>query len=305
MSSLMFDLVAIGHTARDEFEGDLDWRIGGTAVYAAAAAARLGDRVALLTRAGPRERERLAAHSAELGIELHALESETTTTFAFRYVDGKRKLRLKSRARAIGAEAVPAALRNTRSVVLASIAHELDLSLFDAFADVPRVLAAQGYLRSWDADGSVHRREWDEADDILGRVAVAVVSEEDVEGDLELARGWARTAPVIVTVAERGAILLRGGREVLVPGFAVDRVVDPTGAGDAFCAGLALSLADGNDLEKAARFANAVASFAVEAVGVAGLATREKVEARMRAHTPSSSASRSPSGGAPPGRTIP
>jgi len=301
----MFDLVTIGHAARDEFEGDPEWRIGGTAVYAAAAAARLGERVALLTRAGPHERERLAARCAELGIELHALESETTTTFAFRYVDGKRKLRLKSRARGIGAQAIPAALRETRSVVLASIAHELDPSLFDAYANVPRVLAAQGYLRSWDADGSIHRRDWDDAHDVLGRVAVVVVSEDDVEGDLELARGWSGTAPVIVTVAERGAILLRGGREILVPGYAAERVVDPTGAGDAFCAGLGLSLADGHDLEEATRYANAVASFAVEAVGVAGLATREQVEARMRAHTPSSSASRTPSGGAPPGRTIP
>ena len=297
----MFDLVAIGHAARDEFEGDPEWRIGGTAVYAAAAAARLGDRVALLTRAGPRERERLASRCAELGIELYALDSETTTTFAFRYVDGKRKLRLKSRARGIGAEEMGTRLGSWP----ASIAHELDLSLFDAFAEVPRVLAAQGYLRSWDADGRVHRRDWDDAHDVLGRVAVAVVSEEDIEGDLELARGWARAAAVIVTVAERGAILLRGGREILVPGYVAERVVDPTGAGDAFCAGLALSLADGNNLEEAARYANAVASFAVEAVGIAGLATREQVEARMRAHTPSSSASRTPSGGAPPGRTIP
>jgi len=57
----MFDLVTIGHTARDEFEGDPEWRIGGTATYAAAAAACLGDRVALLTRVGPKERDRLAA----------------------------------------------------------------------------------------------------------------------------------------------------------------------------------------------------------------------------------------------------
>ena len=53
----MFDLVSIGHAARDEFEGDPQWRIGGTATYAAAAAACLGDRVALLTRVGPNERE--------------------------------------------------------------------------------------------------------------------------------------------------------------------------------------------------------------------------------------------------------
>jgi len=297
----MFDLVSIGHAARDEFEGDPQWRIGGTATYAAAAAACLGDRVALLTRVGPNERERLAARCQELGIELHALESAVTTTFSFRYVDGRRRLKLKARAKGIGAEAIPAALRETRSVVLASIAHEIEPSVFEMYAEVPRVLAAQGYLRSWDADGTVRRRDWDEAHDVLERVSVAVVSEEDIEGDFELARGWARAAPMIVTIAERGAIVLRGGREVEIGGFPADELVDQTGAGDAFCAGLALALADGDDLEKATRFANAVASFAVEGVGTIALATREKVEARMRRHSSSVSSSDE----APPGRTIP
>jgi len=298
----MFDLVTIGHTARDEFEGDPEWRIGGTATYAAAAAACLGDRVALLTRVGPKERDRLAARCKELGVELHALESAVTTTFSFRYVDGRRHLRLKARAKGIGADAIPTALRETRSVVLASIAHEIERSVFDLYGGVPRVLAAQGYLRSWDADGTVRRREWEEAHDLLAHVSVAVVSEEDIEGDLGLARGWARTAPVIVTIAERGAIVLRGGREVEVGGFPADEVVDQTGAGDAFCAGLALALADGDDLEAATRFANAVASFAVEGVGTLALATREQVQARMQRH---SSSSLSSSEGAPPGRTIP
>jgi sugar/nucleoside kinase (ribokinase family) len=297
----MFDLVAIGHAARDEFEGDPEWRIGGTATYAAAAAACLGDRVALLTRVGPHERDRLAARCRELGIELHALESAVTTTFSFRYVDGRRRLRLKARAKGIGAEAIPAALRETRSVVLASIAHEIEPSVFDLYGDVPRVVAAQGYLRSWDADGTIRRREWDDARDVLERVSVAVVSEEDIEGDLDLARGWAKTAPVIVTIAEKGAIVLRGGREVEVGGFPAE-VVDQTGAGDAFCAGLALALADGDDLEGATRFANAVASFAVEGVGTIALAPREKVQARMQRH---SSSSMSSSDNAPPGRTIP
>jgi sugar/nucleoside kinase (ribokinase family) len=298
----MFDLVTIGHTARDEFEGDPEWRIGGTATYAAAAAARLGDRVAILTRVGPKERERVTARCRELGIELHALESEVTTTFSFRYVDGRRHLRLKARAKSIGAGAIPNALRETRSVVLASIAHEIEPSVFDLYGGVPRVVAAQGYLRSWDADGTVRRRDWDEARDVLERASVAVVSEDDIEGDLDLARGWARTAPVIVTVAERGAIVLGGGREVEIGGFPADEVVDPTGAGDAFCAGLALALADGDDLEKATRFANAVASFAVEGVGTLALATREQVQARMQRH---SSSSLSSSDGAPPPRTIP
>ena len=298
----MFDLVAIGHAARDEFEGDPEWRIGGTATYAAAAAACLGDRVALLTRVGPHERDRLAARCEELGIELHALESAVTTTFSFRYVDGHRRLRLKARAKAIGADAIPARLRDTRSVVLASIAHEIDPSVFDVYGGVPRVLAAQGYLRSWDADGTIRRREWDEAHEVLEHVSVAVVSEEDIEGNFELARAWAKTAPVIVTIAERGAIVLRGGREIEVGGFPADEVVDQTGAGDAFCAGLAIALADGDDLEDASRFANAVASFAVEGVGTIALASREKVQARMQRHSSSSASS---SEKAPPGRTIP
>ena len=132
-------------------------------------------------------------------------------------------------------------------------------------------------------------------------MSVAVVSEEDIEGDFDLARGWAKTAPIIVTVAERGAIVLRGRREVEVGGFPADEVVDQTGAGDAFCAGLALALADGDDLEEAARFANAVASFAVEGVGTIALAPREKVQARMQRH----SSSMSSSDRTPPGRTIP
>lgn len=299
----MFDLVSIGHTARDEFEGEPDWRIGGTATYAAAAAARLGDRVALLTRVARGELERLAARCAELGIELHSLESSATTTFSFRYVDGRRRLRLRARARAIGARDVPDALRRTRAVVFASIAHEIEPSLFELYSAIPRVLAAQGYLRSWDADGTVRRREWEEAATVLRHVSVAVVSEEDIEGDLDVARGWSAVAPVIVTVAERGALVLRGGREILVGGFPAE-VVDQTGAGDAFCAGLALALADGDDLEHATRFANAVASFAVEGVGTSALATREEVEARMAGHASASDVAAS-SEPAPPRRTTP
>jgi len=282
----MYDLVTIGHAARDEFAGDPEWRIGGTAVYAAAAAARFGARAALVTRVGPHERERLVGRCARLGITLHALQSEVTTTFAFRYVDGKRQLRLKARAKGIAAEALPADVRETRSVVFASIAHELDRSLFGVFAGVPRVLVAQGYLRTWDADGTVRRRDWDEASEVLPQVSVAVLSEEDLGGDVDAARRWSAVAPVIVTIAERGALILRDGRDVVVPGFAADAVVDPTGAGDAFAAGLGLALADGRDLVEAARFANAVASFAVEAVGIDGLADRARVEQRINAQSP-------------------
>src|SRR5262245_42572063 len=125
--------LAIGHVTRDEFAGEADWRLGGTVTYTAATASRLGARAALVTRVGPTERERLEERCQALGIELHALPAEVTTTFGFRYEDGRRILRLKTRSRGLTLADVPPSLRDPDAVVLGSVAHEIDGSLLGAF----------------------------------------------------------------------------------------------------------------------------------------------------------------------------
>jgi ribokinase len=280
--------LAIGHVARDEFAGEPTWRLGGTVLYTAAAAARLGAKAAIVTRVGPHECAALEERCAQLGIELHALPSEVTTTFAFRYEEGRRIMRLRARARGLALGDVPAALVDSEAVILGSIAHEIDRSLLGAFGDAASVVTAQGYLREWSADGSIHPRRWDDVAEVTATASAIVLSEEDVGGDLDEPRRWAtrraqadQHTPVIVTFAERGSLVLQGGTERMVPAFHADRVVDPTGAGDAFAAGLAVALAEGRELLDAVRFAHAVASFAVEAVGTEGLADRRTVEARI------------------------
>jgi len=273
--------IAIGHVARDEFEGEPTWRLGGTALYTAAAAARLGARAAIVTRVGPNEREALEKRCAELGIELHALAAEVTTTFAFRYEDGRRLMRLKARARGLTLNDVPPQVRHAEAVILGSIAHEIDRSLLGAFGHAASVVTAQGYLREWSADGSIHPRRWDDVAEVTASASAIVLSEEDIGGDLDEPRRWAGHTPVIVTLAERGSLVFADREERLVPAFRADRVVDPTGAGDAFAAGLAVALAEGRALLEGVRFAHAVASFAVEAVGTEGLADRKTVEARI------------------------
>lgn len=275
------DFLAIGHVARDEFEGESTWRLGGTALYAAATAARLGTATALVTRVGPIERPALEERCTQLGIALHALPSSVTTTFAFRYVEGRRFLRLKARARGIAPADVPPEWRDARAVVLGSVAHELDRSLFGTTSAAANVLVAQGYLREWAADGAIQPRRWEDADEIVPLVSAVVLSEDDVAGDLSEPRRWARGGCVYVTLAERGVMVLERGTETTIPGYPAERVVDPTGAGDAFAAGLAIALADGRSPDDCARFANAVASFAVEGVGMESLADRARVDARM------------------------
>lgn len=274
--------LAIGHVTRDEFEGEPEWRLGGTVTYTAATAARLGASASLVTRVGPKERERLEQRCRAFGIRLHALPAEVTTTFAFRYDGGRRFLRLRARARGLTLADVPPELRDADAVVLGAVAHEIDRSLLGAFGHAATVVTAQGYLREWDATGAIHPRRWDDVADVTAKTTAVVLSEEDVGGDLSEPRRWAGHTPVIVTLAERGALVLVDGREDMVGAYHAASVVDQTGAGDAFAAGLAIALAGGRELLDAARFANAVASFAVEAVGTDALADRDAVDARMR-----------------------
>jgi ribokinase len=81
----------------------------------------------------------------------------------------------------------------------------------------------------------------------------------------------------VVTLGDRGA---RIGDE-LVPAFPA-RAVDTTGAGDAFCAALAVALAEGASDLDAVRWGCAAGAHMVEHPGVIpGLPTRAQLEARL------------------------
>lgn len=84
---------------------------------------------------------------------------------------------------------------------------------------------------------------------------------------------------LVVTRGEHGALILNNDGQIEAPGVAVD-VVDTTGAGDAFNAGLAVALAEGKPLAEAVRFANCAGALACTALGVIpGLGRRPQVEA--------------------------
>lgn len=75
---------------------------------------------------------------------------------------------------------------------------------------------------------------------------------------------------VIVTLGERGALVCpASGEPSLVPTFNAGPVVETTGAGDAFCGGLAAALAEGQLLLQATRFGCATAGISVTRHGTA------------------------------------
>lgn len=72
---------------------------------------------------------------------------------------------------------------------------------------------------------------------------------------------------IIVTLGERGAFLIQEKRIAHVPPCKVDKVVDTTGAGDAFCGTLAVCIARGMPLGDAVVLANRAGAYAVTRLG--------------------------------------
>ncbi len=121
-----------------------------------------------------------------------------------------------------------------------------------------------------------------EAAALLG-TPVATIDDARRAGRALRARG---AGAAIVTLGERGAVLSRDEHELHLPAFAVPRVVDTTGAGDAFNGALAVALAERQPLVEAARFASAAAALSVGALGAANsMPRRVAVEALLREQT--------------------
>ena len=96
-------------------------------------------------------------------------------------------------------------------------------------------------------------------------------------------RMWASgVGSLLVTLGEKGALLVNQAGELRVPAFPV-KAVDTTAAGDAFLGAFAVSLAGGLPAEQAARWACAAAAIAVTRPGAQpSLPRRPEVESFLK-----------------------
>ncbi len=89
----------------------------------------------------------------------------------------------------------------------------------------------------------------------------------------------------IITLGGAGSEVYNSSGKLTIPAFKAARVVDPTGAGDAYRGGLLSGLISGSDLETSAIQASVCASFAVECNGTQVYSfTAEEFATRMRAN---------------------
>jgi ribokinase len=87
---------------------------------------------------------------------------------------------------------------------------------------------------------------------------------------------------VVLTLGEKGAFVKNQLVREFVPAFSMGRVVETTGAGDAFAGGFAVALAEGKSLVEATRYGCAVAGISVTRSGTApSMPHRDEVDKLM------------------------
>ncbi|MDA1307722.1 MAG: carbohydrate kinase family protein [Acidobacteria bacterium] len=246
---------------------------GGQVATAMVGCARLGVRACYLGTFGNDPHGRLVqAAFAEAGVDTASARTvEAPNRTAIILVDAARGSRM------VLGHRDPALDWPPEELPIAAL-HGARVLLVDA-TDVPaatRVAAAArelGLTTVADVDGDVPG-----LDGLLRLTNVLVVSENLVP-DMRRLHRQSGAVLVVATLGPDGAVAWDGEQEIHVPGFVVP-VVDTTGAGDAFRAGLITAMLD-RKLQAAdcLEFANAVAALNCRALGAqAGLPTRADVD---------------------------
>jgi sugar/nucleoside kinase (ribokinase family) len=184
---------------------------------------------------------------------------------------------------------IPEGFRESRYVFLGNIDPRLQMEVLDQVR-APELVVCDT-MNFW-IEGS---RE--PLLELLARVDFLLVNDSEArqlagEPNLLQAARWIQArGPRMVAIkkGEHGAILFVDDRVFFVPGYPLEEVFDPTGAGDAFAGGLLGYLASAGsltpeDLRLATVFGSALGSFAVEDFSIRrfqGL-TAEEIRARVK-----------------------
>jgi len=88
---------------------------------------------------------------------------------------------------------------------------------------------------------------------------------------------------LVVTLGAKGSLIFTAGGQIEIPCVAADSVVDPTGCGDAYRAGLLYGIANGMDWQHTGRLASLLGALKIaQRGGQNHQFTRDEIAARFR-----------------------
>jgi sugar/nucleoside kinase (ribokinase family) len=287
-------ILCVGSVALDSVEtpfGKADRVLGGSAVYFSAAAT-VFSRVEVVGVVGGDYPLGDLGFLEDRGADLSGIEQADGDSFfwAGRYhydLNTRDTLETRLGVFADFEPKIPEDFRDARYVFLGNIDPELQHDVLDQ-VESPDVVACDT-MNFW-IDGARDRLL-----DLLGRVRILMVNDEEVrqlagEANLLKAARWVQERGpevVIVKKGEHGAILFAPDWIFYVPGYPLEEVFDPTGAGDAFAGGFMGHLARAGSMEpaelrRAMVYGSALGSYACERFSVERLKELESAAVHDR-----------------------
>ncbi len=277
------NLLVVGSVALDSVQtphGQVVDELGGSATYFSLAASR-ASRVGVVAVIGsdfpPEHRSLLLKHKVDLD-GLHSTEGKTFRWSGVYGADPNDRTTLDTQLNVFAdfRPELPLRYRDVSHLFLGNIHPRLQAEVLDQVRG-PRIVACDT-MNFW-IEG-----ERPALEQVLARIDLLMVNDEEVRmlsGESNVikgARAILRRGPraIVVKKGEHGAMLVSGDGIFAAPALPVERVVDPTGAGDSFAGAFMAQLTQESTISDAAMRRAVVqgtvaASFCVERFGVAGL----------------------------------
>lgn len=265
------EFISIGHVTYDIYPGER--LIGGSAIYSSLTASKLGLSTGIITSRGLD----FSGDGLLKGINITGSLSPHTTTFCNSYYQGKRKQTINDVANRIKKEQIPKGWDKAKIVHICPVADEVDQEIFTFFKDSVVGLTPQGLMRRWNEKGEVCPKKWIPILEVSSLVDVLIFSEEDIADFPEVLESYKSLIEIVIlTRGAEGSILFWKGKEISFSAFKTEEK-DPTGAGDVFASAFLIKYYRTGDPIESSRFANCVASFAVEEKGTAGIPDLDRI----------------------------
>ncbi len=171
----------------------------------------------------------------------------------------------------------PGAMKFSSNLDFASLDPEKHLLLvspgnLDDMVDYPRLCKKRGIAYVFDPGQALPMLQAEDLIEVITDCMLLIVNDYEfnlIQDKTGLSNGalLALAKTTIVTLGSAGSRIHNADKTTTIPAFKARRVVDPTGAGDAYRGGLLSGLVNGYDMEKSAERGSACASFAVECNG--------------------------------------
>ena len=259
-----------GHITIDEVITNTEsyHQLGGPPCFAASLGKTLGFDVEIITRIGEDLPDKYEPALETLGISTRRSAGYQNTRFVLDYRYNPRRMRLPTICEPIH----PKDVANSERLLLCPISGEINDQLMEEIDPSFIGLDPQGLLRNIDSDSNVIPKKWWNPK-VLSKLDLLKTSSSEhhlITGTTDIKKSPRKLTDhgvdtAVITDGSNGSYVMTGAKLLHIPIYPVN-LVDSTGAGDAFIAGLAAYLDEG--LSWACAVASASSSSIVETRGI-------------------------------------